>query len=118
MANKSKPARKSKVVEYLQDSTEEIKKVTWPTKNQAIKMTILVLIVVLITALVIAVLDFVFGTGHKYLIDLAPSKPLPAVETTADTIPANGDNPISIDIGSDIPEGVTVTETPVEESNQ
>ncbi|MFC1747801.1 preprotein translocase subunit SecE [Pseudomonadota bacterium] len=88
------------MIEYFQDSTQEMKKVTWPTKNQAIRMTFLVIVVVIITALVIALLDYVFGAGSRYLIDLAPADSLPTIEEPVQpgTITVDGE-PIAISEG-------------------
>jgi preprotein translocase subunit SecE len=98
MAKKTKSKKESKTLEYLQGSKEEIKKVTWPTKNQAIRMSILVLAVVLITALVIAFLDFVLGTGNRYLLDLAPDDAIPTIEETTDSVPVNVEEPSPLSV--------------------
>ena len=59
---------------YFLDSWQELKKVSWPTKNTAIRLTFLVLGFCLVTALILGVLDFGFGLGHKALLNLAPAK--------------------------------------------
>ncbi|MDP2624893.1 MAG: preprotein translocase subunit SecE, partial [Candidatus Peregrinibacteria bacterium] len=46
---------------YFVGSFEELRKVTWPTKEQAIRLTIVVLIFSLIVALALGVLDYGFS---------------------------------------------------------
>jgi len=61
----------NKIVRYFADSFSELRKVTWPTKNQAIKLTAIVLGFCLFMALVIGVIDFLFNSGYKYLINIS-----------------------------------------------
>ncbi|MBD3360296.1 preprotein translocase subunit SecE [Candidatus Peregrinibacteria bacterium] len=56
---------------YLKNSFEELTKVTWPTKNQAVKLTIIVLIFCIITALFLGVVDYLFNQGYNYLLRVA-----------------------------------------------
>lgn len=51
----------SKIVDFLRESKIELKKVTWPTKQEVIKYTLIVIIFSLITALFLGGLDFVFS---------------------------------------------------------
>ena len=48
-----------------------LKRVTWPTKNRAINICILVVSFVLVSAAFIAGLDFAFNKGYSYLLTLA-----------------------------------------------
>lgn len=61
----------SRIKQYFVDSFQELGKVTWPTKNRAINICILVVSFVLISAAVIAGVDFLFNRGYAYLIFLA-----------------------------------------------
>jgi preprotein translocase subunit SecE len=45
---------------YLSEVTEEVKKVTWPSRQQTIDMTILVVGVSLLIGVYIGTLDFLF----------------------------------------------------------
>ena len=45
-----------------------MKKVVWPSRKQVINNTIVVCVVVLISALVVLLLDFVFGLGMDLLL--------------------------------------------------
>ncbi|MGN0974603.1 MAG: preprotein translocase subunit SecE [Gemmiger sp.] len=50
-----------RIVKYFKDTKSELKKVVWPSKKQTKTNTITVLVVVLIAALVLIVLDLIFG---------------------------------------------------------
>lgn len=49
-----------KIIEFIQESIAELKKVQWPTKKQAIRLTGLVILVSLVVALYVSGLDYVF----------------------------------------------------------
>ena len=59
------------VKNYLRSSFEELTKVTWPTKNQAVRMTIIVLIFCVIAGLLLGALDFLLSELHTLLINAA-----------------------------------------------
>ena len=61
----------SKIVNYFKESLEEFGKVTWPTKNQAVILSVIVLVVCGILAGFLAVLDYGYGIGISELIKLA-----------------------------------------------
>lgn len=64
--------KENKAVRYVKDSVEELRKVTWPTRSQAINMIILVVVISLITGGLIAALDFGFTTGYEKLLEWHP----------------------------------------------
>jgi len=47
-------------VTFLRETKEELKKVVWPTKQEVIRLTIVVIVVSLIVGLFLGGLDFVF----------------------------------------------------------
>lgn len=49
------------VVSFLTDTKAELKKVTWPTKQELISNTIVVLIAVVLCAVLIYVIDTIFS---------------------------------------------------------
>ncbi len=49
-----------KIIDFLKSVKQELKQVTWPTKQQATKMTIIVIVSSIIVGLFIAGLDYVF----------------------------------------------------------
>ncbi|MDY3006108.1 preprotein translocase subunit SecE [Anaerococcus sp. AGMB00486] len=46
---------------FLKSTKREFKKITWPTKNETLNYSLLVIIVSVITGLLIWLLDIVFG---------------------------------------------------------
>jgi len=62
---------KNVVLRYIVDAFQELRKVTWPTRNQALKLTAIVLGFCLFMALAIGVFDALFNTGYKYLLTLS-----------------------------------------------
>lgn len=63
-------ADQNPVSKYLQETKSELKKVTWPTKNQTINDTLMVLALSVAMAAFIGVLDYVFNFGLSQLISL------------------------------------------------
>jgi len=59
------------IKKYIKSSFEELSKVTWPTKNQAVRLTIIVLIFVLAVALFLGALDYFFNLSYTYFLNLA-----------------------------------------------
>ena len=61
--NDNKPVVKkpNKIQKWWRETVGELRKVTWPTKEDAIKMTKIVIVVVILTAVFLGVVDFVFS---------------------------------------------------------
>ena len=57
--------RDNVLTRYLKSSLEELSKVTWPTKNQAVKLTAIVLVFCLIVAFTLGFVDY----GLQILMD-------------------------------------------------
>lgn len=55
---------------YLRESYEEFRRVTWPTRNKAIRLSGIVLSFVLVSAIFIAALDYAFNMGYQYLLNI------------------------------------------------
>jgi preprotein translocase SecE subunit len=54
---------------YVKDSIEELKKATWPTKNQAVKLTIITIVFTILATLLLSVSDLVFKEGYQGLLN-------------------------------------------------
>ena len=70
---KSRAASKKKsnpVTRYFRDTNAELKKVTWPTRQEATQLTIIVLIVVGLMSTLLGSLDFVFSKVMGFIIGL------------------------------------------------
>ena len=59
-----------KIQRFWRETVGELRKVTWPTPQEAGKMTRLVLIVMILMALVLGVLDFAFSQLITFLVAL------------------------------------------------
>jgi preprotein translocase SecE subunit len=55
---------------YLDESWSELKKVSWPTRQQTINLTVLVFIVSLAVGVFISIFDFIFTQGLTLLSGL------------------------------------------------
>ena len=56
------------IKKYFQEVITELKKVTWPTKNQTINYTIAVIAMSLGVAIFFAILDYIFNIGLGFII--------------------------------------------------
>ena len=58
--NKADTKKESKLLKFLRGTKSELKKIVWPTWDQVVKNTFVVIVVVLIVALIIFGLDSLF----------------------------------------------------------
>lgn len=58
----------SKITNFFSEVTVELKKVSWPTKNELIGSTSVVIISVAIMALYIGICDFIFSKAIHLVI--------------------------------------------------
>ena len=65
-----KRRRGNPLTRYLRETSAELKKVTWPTRQDATQLTGLVLVVVLISSAVLGTLDWLFARVVRFLITL------------------------------------------------
>jgi preprotein translocase subunit SecE len=65
---KSKLSIIKRLQRFWRETMGELRKVTWPTSEEAWKMTRLVLIVMVIMALILGVLDFAFSQLVTFLV--------------------------------------------------
>jgi len=54
-----------KIILFLKDVKVELKKVSWPTKKETIKYTIIVIVISILTAVFLGGIDYFFS----YLVD-------------------------------------------------
>ena len=59
----------NKIISFVKEARAELKKVSWPSKDQTIKYTGIVIGVSLATALFLGVLDLLFSAGvGKFIV--------------------------------------------------
>ena len=57
-----------KLIQYIKDSKEELKHVTWPTKKEVRRHTILVIAVSLGVAAFLGIIDYILNFGLEKII--------------------------------------------------
>ncbi|MBQ2663761.1 MAG: preprotein translocase subunit SecE [Clostridia bacterium] len=61
LANGRKLTFGERIKKFFKDTKAELKKVTWPTKEQLIHNTGVIIVFILIITAILSVLDFAFG---------------------------------------------------------
>jgi preprotein translocase subunit SecE len=56
-----------KILQFIEDSVAEMKKVVWPTKDEVIASTKVVLVSTFIFALILGLVDFLFLLGLDWI---------------------------------------------------
>ena len=56
------------IVKYLRDTRAEISKVTWPTREEGIRLTMIVVVATIISGFALFGIDFLFGSLIAALI--------------------------------------------------
>lgn len=64
----AKPKLVARVTDYLKDTRGEVRKVSWPTRREATKLTLIVLAVTAAMALFLGALDFLFANLVRLII--------------------------------------------------
>ncbi|MBI96083.1 preprotein translocase subunit SecE [bacterium] len=73
-------------MKFLKDSYKELEKVTWPTKNHAISITVLTVVFTVIATGFLTVVDGGFKEFYNYLIDISPkSQAVAPIQPQIDT---------------------------------
>jgi len=58
------------IVRYFRETAGELRKVSWPTRSEATRLTIIVLVVIGITSLFLGLMDFLFSRLFALFINL------------------------------------------------
>jgi preprotein translocase subunit SecE len=67
---KKKVSFGQKIQRFWRETVGELRKVTWPTPEEAWKMTRIVLVVMVVMAVVLGALDFAFSRMISFLVNL------------------------------------------------
>lgn len=80
---------------YVQESFQELRKVTWPTKQQAVRLTALVLGFCFVATIILGIIDFGLNQAYRGVVlstpepqptlDLGEVQVTPSTETEEDT---------------------------------
>ncbi|MFA6177689.1 MAG: preprotein translocase subunit SecE [Candidatus Paceibacterota bacterium] len=58
----------SKIKEYLEETKTELKHVIWPSRNQTLYYTLIVIILSVVIAYYLGIFDFIFSLGLQKII--------------------------------------------------
>jgi len=65
---KKKATRELGIIRYLRETRAEMKKVTWPTREEALKLTYIVLGVTFAFAVFLGLLDWIFSQIFQLIL--------------------------------------------------
>lgn len=65
---KKEPGRELGIITYLRETRAELKKVSWPTRQEALNLTYIVLGVTLAFAVFLGILDWVFSQLFQLIV--------------------------------------------------
>ena len=71
MSRSTSTKSENALVRYLKDTRAEIAKVTWPTREEGIRLTWIVFVVTVISAIILFGIDSLFAAIIGFLIRLA-----------------------------------------------
>lgn len=60
--------REISVIRYFRETRAELRKVTWPTREQATRLTLIVLAVVVFMAALLGMIDYVFAALFRLIV--------------------------------------------------
>jgi preprotein translocase SecE subunit len=61
----------NKIKQYIKDSIQDFNSVTWPTKKQAIRISTIVFVFMVVGAVVLGVTDQLLADGYQMLLSLS-----------------------------------------------
>jgi len=70
MANIEKPNIFQRIKRWFKETAGELRKVSWPTREEAIALTRIVLIVTIIMSAILGILDFIFARLVGLLVNI------------------------------------------------
>lgn len=58
----------NKMLIFIQEARQELRRVNWPTREETIRLTLVVIVLSVAVAFFLGILDFIFLYGLKFLI--------------------------------------------------
>jgi preprotein translocase subunit SecE len=58
------------IVRYYRETVGELRKVIWPTREEALRLTWIVLVVITVMAAILGLADYVFAQFIRFLVSL------------------------------------------------
>ena len=59
-----------KIISFIKEAYQELKRVAWPKKSEVVKKTIIVVVSMIVVAAIVGALDYGLQIGMEYLINL------------------------------------------------
>ncbi len=60
--------RDNRITNYFRETFYELKKVSWPTRAEAMNLTAMVVVVTAFLSIVLAVMDYLFQSGFSLIV--------------------------------------------------
>jgi preprotein translocase subunit SecE len=67
-AEAAKKGQENAIVRYLRETWFELRKVSWPTRREAVNLTVIVIVVTSFLALVLSLMDWLFSSGFNLFL--------------------------------------------------
>jgi preprotein translocase subunit SecE len=64
----AKQKQENAIIRYFRETWFELKKVSWPTRREALNLTIVVVIVATFMSIVLSLMDWLFSTAFRLFI--------------------------------------------------
>jgi preprotein translocase subunit SecE len=64
----AKAASENRIVKYLKEVRAETRKVTWPTRQEVLRLTAIVLVVLAVSSAFLALVDYAFSQLMRIII--------------------------------------------------
>lgn len=61
MPKETKASQRFSIIRYLKETRAELKKVTWPSREEALRLTLVVITTILVMAVVLGLLDYIYS---------------------------------------------------------
>lgn len=66
--NKNNAAKRNKAMKFFRETKSEMKKVCWPSKNQLVHNTVVILVFIIITTIILSLLDAGFEKILSFIV--------------------------------------------------
>ncbi len=70
MAKTAAKRRGNPISRYLRETMAELRKVNWPTRQEATQLTIIVIVVMTVTSIFLGLMDFIFSRAFAFILSL------------------------------------------------
>jgi len=60
--------KENAIIRYLRETRAELRKVTWPTRDEVIRLTLIVLAVTAFMAILLGAIDYIFAALFRLIV--------------------------------------------------